>query len=250
MPKPIPPQRAYLALTRTSRAWTAPPQGAGAAEVAAGAAVEEVATAVLVGAAAEVTTGVEVTTAVEVAAGAEVAALLVAAGAEVAATEVAAAEVAAAEVAGADPPEPLIVKSTQDSSEQTISEIYSYTTCNKVLLTGLVNRTRIPPPLKNTSSRSRALASKVRQRHTEMRLVRLEGPRDARIFRKGDQRSTDNRVGRSVDDRDVRGSGVGSTNVSHDREDLTSGEGLDVGGVYIRELKWKAVRRSIKMINR
>lgn len=244
VPKPIPPQRAYLALTRTSRAWIAAPQGAAAAEEEAGAAaLEDEAAAVVagaaaavVGAAAEVTTGVEVTTTVEVGAGAEVAALVV----------VGAAEVAEAEVTGAAPPEPLTVKSMQDSSGWVISDSYSHTSQNKNKLTGLVDRTRVPPPLNNASTSSRALAPEVRERDAEVSLVLLERPRNARIVCERDQRRADDRVGRSVDDRDVGSSGVGSADISDDRENLAGGVGLDVGGAHIRELEWQIIRRTVK----
>lgn len=107
----------------------------------------------------------------------------------------------------------------------------------KGILTGLVNRARIPPPLKNTGSRSRALASKVRQSNAEVRLVRLDRLRDARILLESNQRSTNDGVGRSVDDRNVRGSGVGCTDVGNDGENLAGSEGLNVGSVHIRELE-------------
>lgn len=104
-------------------------------------------------------------------------------------------------------------------------------------LIGLVDRTRVPPPLNNASTSSRALAPEVRERDAEVSLVLLERPRNARIVCERDQRRADDRVGRSVDDRDVGSSGVGSADISDDRENLAGGVGLDVGGAHIRELK-------------
>ena len=75
----------------------------------------ELARAVVVGLEAAEVAATEVSAAAEVSAGAEVSAAVAAAEVVVAA-EVAAAEVAAAEVAGEPEPEPLWVKSTQDSS--------------------------------------------------------------------------------------------------------------------------------------
>lgn len=92
----MPPQRAHLAFTRTSRAWRFPPQGTGAADAAGATVVVGEATgveAVVVGSEAAEVTGVS--TRAEVPAGAELSAV------EVAGTEV------TLEVTGEPAPEPL-----------------------------------------------------------------------------------------------------------------------------------------------
>ena len=97
-------------------------------------------------------------------------------------------------------------------------------------LVGLINGSGVPPPLNDTVASSGTLAAEITWNGDDKVLVvRCHSCGCRSIIRKGDEGLPNNAIEFGIHNRDIGDASVGSADINNNGDDLSCGEGLDIG---------------------